>query len=228
MEIHEAKNSTQIITKKVWSIFRIMLAMVRKGISKSKLIVDLNLLLKKGNDLAGRAIHGLIIQHNALICKPNYVNNHFRSLNEYEFSCSNSPELGPFQVIMDHQKKASWLKPNHRRYKYNLEDPTTVAAVQRVLEMLNSNEGPTSSPMGILNGKGQHSSLPGFGCEKSPITRQLRITDSPFPIKDDKGNEEEFEEDVKVNKAADDFIKRFYKNLKMQKSLESPCHMWAR
>ncbi|KAK9715396.1 hypothetical protein RND81_06G162100 [Saponaria officinalis] len=223
MEIHEAKNNTQIITKKVWNIFRIMLAMVRKGISKSKLIMDLNLLLKKGNDLAGRAIHGLIIQHNALICKPNNVNNYFISPNEYEFSCSNSPEMGPFQIIMANQKKYSWLKPNYRRYRYdNLEDPTTVVAVQKVLEMLNSNDGPMmTSPLGVGPG------MPGFGSEKSPLTRQLRITDSPFPLKDGKGNEES-EEDIKVNKAADDFIKRFYKNLKMQKSLESPCHTWAR
>ncbi|XP_074273772.1 uncharacterized protein LOC141597280 [Silene latifolia] len=227
----QGSSNTQIITKKVWNIFQILYAMVKRGISKSKLIVDLNLLLKRGNALAGRAIHGLVIHHNALICKSNNLNNHFISPKEYEFSCSNSPELGPFQVIMAHQKKSSWLKPNHKRYRYNLEDPTTVAAVQRVLEMLNSNEGPTASPLGVgvgVAGQGQYSSLPGFGSDKSPLTRQLRVTDSPFPLKDGKGNDEEQEEDVKVNKAADDFIKRFYKNLKMQKSLESPCHIWAR
>lgn len=79
----------------------------------------------------------------------------------------------------------------------------------------------TSSPLG-----GQYA-LPGFGNGKSPLARQLRITDSPFPLKDGKRNVEEEEEDVKVNKAADEFINKFYKNLRMQKYLESPCHMWA-
>lgn len=65
---------------------------------------------------------------------------------------------------------------------------------------------------------------------KSPFVRQLRVTDSPFPLKDGKGNnKEEEEEDIKVSKAAEEFIQRFYRNLRMQKSLESPlCQTWAR
>ncbi|KAF2285227.1 hypothetical protein GH714_039053 [Hevea brasiliensis] len=62
--------------------------------------------------------------------------------------------------------------------------------------------------------------LPGFG--KSPIVRQLRITDSPFPLKD--------EGDSQVDKAAEEFIKKFYKDLKLQKTssaFESPHNgMW--
>ncbi|KNA13955.1 hypothetical protein SOVF_111910 [Spinacia oleracea] len=206
--------------------------MVKKGISKSKLILDLNLLFKRGNELAGKAINGLIIHHNSLICKPNNPNNHFFSPNyktEYEFSCSNSPDSGPFQLMMANQKRSK-SKHGHRGHNYHLEDPTTMAAVQRVLEMLNANEGPTASPLGTgVTGQGQGQfSLPGFGYGKSPLARQLRVTDSPFPLKYGKGNKEEEEEDVKVNKAADEFIKKFYRNLMMQKSLESPCHIAAR
>lgn len=59
--------------------------------------------------------------------------------------------------------------------------------------------------------------LPGFG--KSPMVRQLRITDSPFPLKE--------EGDSQVDKEAEEFIKRFYKDLKLQKRsavLESPSY----
>lgn len=69
-------------------------------------------------------------------------------------------------------------------------------AVKAVLEMLNS-EVTSPSP-----------ALPGFG--RSPMVRQLRITDSPFPLKD-------IDEDGEVDKAAEEFIERFYNELKKQK-----------
>lgn len=84
--------------------------------------------------------------------------------------------------------------------------------------MLNSHEAAAAaaSPMVVL---------PGFG--RSPIGRQLRVTDSPFPLKDEGGG------DGKVDKAADEFISRFYKDLKSQKismsGFESPAHnTWDR
>lgn len=65
--------------------------------------------------------------------------------------------------------------------------------------------------------------LPGFGT--SPVGRQLRVTDSPFPLKD--------EGDSQVDKAAEEFIKKFYKDLNLQKTmalLDSPYHryLWER
>ncbi|GFP85658.1 hypothetical protein PHJA_000709500 [Phtheirospermum japonicum] len=52
--------------------------------------------------------------------------------------------------------------------------------------------------------------LPGFG--PSPIGRQLRITDSPFPVGD-------FEDSQHVDEAAEEFIIKFYKDLRQQNSL---------
>lgn len=64
--------------------------------------------------------------------------------------------------------------------------------------------------------------LPGFG--KSPMVRQLRITDSPFPLKDDGDSHQ-------VDVAAEEFIKNFYKDLRLQKitmgTLESPYQYGA-
>lgn len=50
--------------------------------------------------------------------------------------------------------------------------------------------------------------LPGFG--QTPLVRQLRITDSPFPLKSEE------DDDNYVDKAAEEFIKRFYKELRRQ------------
>lgn len=66
--------------------------------------------------------------------------------------------------------------------------------------------------------------LPGFG--HSPAVRQLRVTDSPFPVKDN-------EENPQVDKDAEEFIKKFYKDLKQQRRVAaldspSPYHIWAR
>lgn len=84
-----------------------------------------------------------------------------------------------------------------------------------MFDILNHYESVEASPM----------VLPGFG--KSPMVRQLRVTDSPFPLKDNE------EVDAQVDKAAEEFIKNFYKELKQQKkkaALESPSpfHKWGR
>jgi len=49
--------------------------------------------------------------------------------------------------------------------------------------------------------------LPGFG--RTPKARQLRVTDSPFPLHDT-------DTDAEVDKAADAFIRRFYSQLRKQ------------
>ncbi|XP_050220336.1 uncharacterized protein LOC126670614 [Mercurialis annua] len=206
------ESSTPDVAKKLWHIVRIAFFMLRKGIPKSRIMVDLNLMLKRGNKLAGKTIYNLMHHHNnisSLSCRSNDALN-FISPKEYEFSCSNSPaSFYPFMNL--HKKKHHGHLHFPKSYKY--DDVSTVAAVQKMLEMLNCHDQVEASPL----------VMPGFG--KSPMVKQLRITDSPFPLKDDG--------DGQVDKAAEEFIKKFYKDLKSQKStgsvLESPYHgMWAR
>ena len=94
---------------------------------------------------------------------------------------------------------------------HQYEGAATVNAVHKMLEMMN-NADKTEAASPLVT-------LPGFG--KSPVGKQLRVTDSPFPLKD------EFEGDSQVDKAAEEFIKRFYKDLKLQNTmaaLDSPYH----
>ncbi|KAI4350806.1 hypothetical protein L6164_005221 [Bauhinia variegata] len=174
-------------------------------------MVEFHLMLKRGK-LAGKAIaNNLTIHHHAaaFTCRSHDAIS-FVSPRDYEFSCSNSPAY-PFH----HLKKRKHGHFGSRFSKsYQYDDVATVNAVQKVLEMLN-NDVVEASPL---------VTLPGFG--KSPMGRQLRITDSPFPLMDDGDS-------AQVDRAAEEFINKFYKDLNLQKrmaALESPYqnNMWDR
>lgn len=84
-------------------------------------------------------------------------------------------------------------------------DLVTLKGVKAVLEMLNSGSNDQTSTSGVEASP----ALPGFG--RSPFVRQLRITDSPFPLK-----EVDEVDSWYVDKAAEEFIQKFYKELRNQ------------
>ncbi|KAK7251531.1 hypothetical protein RIF29_34820 [Crotalaria pallida] len=218
----EIEPSQPMVAKKLWNIVRVLFFMLRKGIAKSKITLEFNLMLKRGK-LAGKAlVNSLMLHHHHLLaafaCRHHHDTNlSFISPREYEFSCSNSPAL-PFHHPIKrkhhhHHHVSRFFKSSSCQY----DDVSTLSAVQKVLEMLNNNEKVEASPM--------VTTLPGFGFGKSPMVRQLRVTDSPFPLKDDG------DDNSQVDMAAEEFIKRFYKELNLQKrmAIESPSHnFWGR
>ncbi|GJU75867.1 hypothetical protein Tco_1272937 [Tanacetum coccineum] len=178
-----------LVAKKVWSLLRVMLFIIRKNISKQKLLLDLNMLMKRGK-LAGKALQNLMFYH------------HHKSSNftfppprteDYEFSCSNSP-VYPLSLFSSH-KKHNYKKNSQKKsaIKEDHEEIYVDAVLMKALEMPTS---ATASP-----------TLPGFG--KSPMVRQLRITDSPFPISNG-------DEDSYVDEAAEKFIMKFYNELRRE------------
>ncbi|KAK8618821.1 hypothetical protein V6N13_132800 [Hibiscus sabdariffa] len=199
-----------VISKRVWNIVRAVLFMVRKGfLSKKKLMLDLNMVLKRGKIASAKAIANLMFHHHRQrqVSPSSFtpVSKAAAAVQEYEFSCSNTPNyIFPF----NHKKKnGSTNNYYHHLFACVHAPPThdddnlaTMNAVKVVLEMLNNNdmEGVVAaSPM-----------LPGFG--QTPLARQLRVTDSPFPLRDTD------EDNSYVDRAAEDFINRFYKDLKQQ------------
>ncbi|KAJ7973803.1 Avr9/Cf-9 rapidly elicited protein [Quillaja saponaria] len=168
---------------------------------------------KLWNMLASKAIvNSLILHHHyaAFTCRSNDANLSFISPREYEFSCSNSPAYTNFYINKrnkHHHHLHNHFAKSTSTYRY--DDVSTVNAVQNLSNEISVEASPLVT-------------LPGFG--KSPIGKQLRITDSPFPLKD--------EGDSLVDKAAEEFIKNFYKDLKFQKNMaaiESPYYnMWGR
>lgn len=194
------------VKKKLWNVLRAVVFMLRKGLSKSKITFDLHLMLKRSK-IAGKAIANLVEFHHgsAFSCQTIDIANSYISTRDYEFSCSNSPVSAayPFRYFNKKLRKQHYFP---KSYRY--DDFSTVTAVQRVLDILHTDQKSEASPL---------VPLPGFG--KSPlVVRQLRVTDSPFSLKDD--GDSQF-----VDKAAEEFIKKFYTDLRLERSLaafESP------
>lgn len=196
-----------VIAKRLWSIVRVMFFMLRKGISKKKFMLDFNMMMKRGK-IAGKALGNLMFHVHQHLHHHHNHNHSSSSPHEYEFSCSNSPAF-PFHFHSKRHGHSHFFSCAHAPQTHD-DETLTVNAVKKVLEMLNSNN---SIDQAIMSGGGVEASpaLPGFG--RSPMmVRQLRITDSPFPL----NNADEV--DNHVDEAAEEFIKKFYKDLKKQRS----------
>lgn len=212
-----AEQNLPVIAKKFWNIVRIAFFMLRKGLSKRKLMLDFNLIMKRGKIASKAAIQNLMFHHMThqwsfatsyrgrdknLPFSPPHNNN------EYEFSCSNTPNFQIPSFNFNKRNKNKYIFSRSQTYDNNTfatathEDDVIVvnAAVMKALEMIHESE--TASPGANY--------LPGFG--RTPLVRQLRVTDSPFPLN--------VEEDSRVDEAAEAFISKFYKNLRWQ---ASPC-----
>ncbi|XP_057458696.1 uncharacterized protein LOC130749368 [Lotus japonicus] len=199
----EMESNAPAVAKRVWSMVRVVYFMLRKGILKGKLMMDLkNIMLKRRGKLAGKAIANLMFHHGASSAAASRPQ--FSASREYEFSCSNTPNYNFFSA-----GKRNRHNSHHNNHFFTCahapptqdDEVVTANAVKAVLEMLNNETEVFYSP-----------ALPGFGPSPSPRkVRQLRVTDSPFPLR-----EAEDEKDNQVDKAAEEFIKRFYKDLRKQ------------
>ncbi|CAA0826908.1 Unknown protein [Striga hermonthica] len=186
-----------IVAKKFWNIVRVIYFMVRKGIiSKGKLLADLNVLMKRGKIAGKAAVHALVFQHHRRFAFAAAVGGAARDRRlsfpdadhpgEYEFSCSSTPYFGLPFHLGKRGRGQGKASP--------AIDGELAAAV---LEMI---ESAAASP-----------ALPGFG--RTPAVRQLRITDSPFPASWDAEGEGS---NYPVDEAAEEFIMRFYRDLRRQ------------
>lgn len=175
------------MAKKIWNLVRVALYMIRKGICKKKLLLDLNIMMKRGK-LAGKSFRNLMFHHHHRhqfsAADLQYAATAAANPDEYEFSCSNTPLYRP--------NLFSKRKPHH------FDDEEEVNKVLELMVM-SSNNDMAASP-----------ALPWLGSGRSPMTRQLRITDSPFPLQNDPN------ENRRVDQAAEDFINKFYSQLKRQ------------
>ncbi|XP_031488459.1 uncharacterized protein LOC116256278 [Nymphaea colorata] len=197
--------SPVIAGKRLWHIIRAVMYMLRKGLSKQKVLLDLHLMMKRGK-LAGKAIGNLMFhRYSSLSCRSDGISVAAYAPNEYEFSCSNTPaHFFPFQR---HDKRK-----HHHQHRRNgslsciypdSSDHKFAASFQKALEILNSD----------LSGKETPTPLSPTLCGLSPMAspRPLRVTDSPFPLK------EEEDDDHRIDREAEEFIARFYEQLRSQR-----------
>ncbi|KAF8045712.1 hypothetical protein N665_4525s0001 [Sinapis alba] len=178
--------------------------MIRKGVSKHKLIADFNATLKRGKNL--------MFHHRRRVPAASTASDASSSAaaaaaasprQEYEFSCSNTPNYTfPFTNIAFMKKKSLFACGQTPQ---TLDDD--VAAARAVLELLHGDKG-NVTPAFLTAALS-----PYFG--RTPLVRPLRVTDSPFPLTPENGDVDK----EHVDQAADDFIKKFYKNLNQQKKM---------
>ncbi|PON54339.1 Avr9/Cf-9 rapidly elicited protein [Parasponia andersonii] len=212
------EQNAPVVAKRIWGIVRVVFFMLRKGISKRKLLLDLNMMMKRGKIASKAALSNLMTFHttgstsfrrsSAAAADSRLSSSSYSAPGDYEFSCSSTPNYGLF-----HLGKAR----RHGHHAHNFftcahapptldDDVVTANALKAVLEILNNDQAVTAAAAVEAS-----PALPGFG--RSPMVRQLRITDSPFPLR-------EADEDSRhVDEAAEEFIKRFYKDLRLQKRM---------
>ncbi|KAK6125059.1 hypothetical protein DH2020_041175 [Rehmannia glutinosa] len=183
-----------IVAKKFWNSVRVVYFMLRKGISKPKLLADLNMMMKRGKIAGKNAIHNLMFHHHSAAARRSedpQISYAVPLEDEYEFSCTTTPAHPTFRL------------PFHLNKRKNSESPPPEQPSDADL---------FAAAMKIVNSAAASPALPGFG--RTPRVRQLRITDSPFPLR-------EIEEDNHVDEAAEKFIMKFYSDLKRQTAMAS-------
>ncbi|KAI3857664.1 hypothetical protein MKW98_028928 [Papaver atlanticum] len=190
----ESKPCTTV-AKRVWSIVKIVLFMIRKGISKNNkfFMIHLQNISKRGK-IATKVIENMMSHHQNI--------NQASQVSSYKVPTRhvNCPA-----IYMSNNNS----KQKNSKFSLSQEDMTTVNAVQKLLEMLNNEVMTENGGSTILS---PH--LPGFGFGRTPTVRQFRNTDSPFPLKDHVVDEEE----CQLDEDAEEFIERFYAQLRSEKN----------
>ncbi|XP_074578815.1 uncharacterized protein LOC141835278 [Curcuma longa] len=194
--------------KRLWHIVRAVFYMIRQGLSKDKLMMDLHLLRKRGK-LIGKALGNLMTFHHHH-GRHHHQHHHHRHQGN---SLLNSVSLySPKEVAFSHSTSPaypSYDNSYHRGHRHHCDYEAMAFAEE--LEMLNSEEDYAESS-DMASSLSPTRRLWSF--DKSPVAvRQLRVTDSPFPLKDEE------EADSHIDEEAEQFIKRFYEQLRLQQRI---------
>ncbi|XP_047341254.1 uncharacterized protein LOC124944951 [Impatiens glandulifera] len=206
-------NEIQVAARRFWNIVRGMILVLRKNIcNKKKLTMfDFDIMFKRGKLAGKNIIHNLAFHSQSKAGARYHFPSQLGPHHEYEFSCSNTPaRVFPFPFRNKNNNNNHFFACAHApetaddipcssgSFTFSsselLESPA-VAAFLKSPMFYNANSSPA---------------LPGFG--RTPISRQLRVTDSPYPVHD-------LEESCHVDKAAEEFILKFYEHLRKQDSM---------
>ncbi|RLN11214.1 hypothetical protein C2845_PM09G16060 [Panicum miliaceum] len=243
------------MARRLWHVVRAVLFMLRKGVSKRKLAMDLHLLLQRGK-IAGKALGNLMTAHGhhhdkaaaeaavpppppQFSCRaldPALAVYDPHGAREVEFSCSNTPSYPSLHLIPTGKRRRRSNRRTHRGangaepgwYNYDAAD------IARVFEILNNNEQLLGGGDGDASPGAEQPSPLALMATPSPAlwasfgrtpahVRQLRITDSPFPLRDDAAGD-----GGQVDREAEEFIKKFYDQLRTQQSLATPTPDYGR
>uniref|UniRef100_A0A0E0BYN3 Uncharacterized protein n=1 Tax=Oryza meridionalis TaxID=40149 RepID=A0A0E0BYN3_9ORYZ len=237
--------------KRLMHVLRAVYHMLRRGLCRKRLMMDLHLLLGRGK-LAGRALRDVLLAHQphggaAAVAvmggggggagvarggdsssSPLSASFFHHNPRDVEFSCTTTPSYAPgvfpFRFRGRGGSRHAGGGGGGGASNYGGLDASAVA---RVFEMLNADAAAAAAagaggetPLSSL------SSLPGatpspllaLSLGRSPAgTRQLRVTDSPFPVEPPEGAV-----DGRVDDKATDFIEWFRRQLLQQQASAAP------
>jgi hypothetical protein len=244
--------------KRLMSVLRAVYHMLRRGLCRKRLMLDLHLLLGRGK-LAGRALRNLVAaahhhhHHHAAASAHHHLQVSSRAggagassssssaasaadmpfqpdPRDVEFSCTTTPSYtytGPGRALFPFSRMIRGRGGGGGAARGC--DGLDFAQVARALEMMSAAEegaaaaaggetspSPSPPPASVAAGA-TPSPLLALSLGRSPAgARQLRVTDSPFPI------EPEGVVDERANSNFDAFINRFYENLRLQAANATP------
>ena len=197
----QMESHAPIIAKKLWNVLRITFFMIRKGfISKRKLIMDMNLTMKKGKLLRKSLSNILSLHHHH---QPKSVARGGCGPQEYEFSCSNSPNPYFSHLSRRHRPHFNFPCINHPQVDGE-EEGDVVEPNPVVLVPL--------TPEYAFNFKFDASDF-AAGERKSPFSVRISNYSAEDENVEDGGNGQ-------IDDEAEDFIRRFYEQLRVQRRMQ--------
>ncbi|XP_031382903.1 uncharacterized protein LOC116197040 [Punica granatum] len=194
------------MAKRLWGVLRVTFFMIRKGlISKRKLIMDMNMMMKRGK-LWRKTLNNLMFHH--------HHHKHVAArgagaygIQEYEFSCSNSPNPVFFRA----------LKRKHAHNYFPCINPPEVI----------EEEEDEQKEFGLLVPKTPEcytsfNNFQNLAADNAVQAEKLSpLLFSPFSVRvsnysseDESGIEDD--RNGRVDDAAEEFIRRFYEQLRVQ------------
>lgn len=189
MELHSPSAG-----KRLWNFLRVAFYMMRKGlISKRKLIMDMNLMVKRGKLVGKKTLGNLMFHHHHSRRRGSGY-----GFQDYEFSCSNSPNPVFFHAAA--KRRHNYFPCIHAIAEDESPSPSPVIVLPRI----------EFSPQTSHDGLSELDLSPG-DLRSSPLVSHLSIRVSDFS--DDDGGDNSV---LEVDDEAEEFIKRFYEQLKAQ------------
>ncbi|PON47422.1 Avr9/Cf-9 rapidly elicited protein [Trema orientale] len=204
-----SSSSPPLISRKLSNVVRLIMFTIQKGVStkRKRLMMMMNMIptdhhnilhvmMERGKVL-GKSFNDLMIRHNtALGCSSHDVRMSFVSPREYEFSCSSTPphrSMHPSRLASSRKKPGRYVngRGGGRYYNNDNSNCNKHVDVGYYKQYYSSNHDDVVSVISSVK-----SSLRGGGGGGSTT-----------------GGDEEFH----VDKAAEEFIERFYRELMLQK-----------
>ncbi|KAG8067445.1 hypothetical protein GUJ93_ZPchr0005g14622 [Zizania palustris] len=216
------------MARRLWHVVLAVCHMLRRGFGRKRVMMDLHVLLGRGK-LAGRALRDLLAHHavgghgghltgyGAASSSSSALASFYGRPREVEFSCTTTPSYPHYGLFPFKSRGGRGGGSRSARGEYGDLD---AAAVARAWMMSTEGEAGgegTPSVAGWATATATPSPMVAWILGRSPAgVRPLRVTDSPFPAVQEDGGEQ------RVDAEFEDFINKFYENLRMEPTAATP------